>query len=220
MGLAFQDQVLALASGLLNGILVSVIGIALGIAIGVPMGALRHAGGPVGRWAVAIYVNGFRCTPVLVQIMLLFYALPDLGIRLSARETAWLALGLWGGAYQAETFRAGFAAVPPHEIRAARALGLPALRTFLDITLPLGIRNALPAAATTAITQFRTSSFMVVIGYQELTYAANRIVSETFQVAQVFGMAALMYLSVSALIGLFSRRLELWLRVGGGGRAR
>lgn len=214
MGLALQDQVTALLAGLLNGVIVSAGGIVLGLLIGVPAGALRHSGGLTARWLLAAYVNLFRCTPVLVQIVLLFYALPDLGIRLSAFQTAWLALGLWGGAYQTETFRAGYAAVPPHEIRAARALGLPALRTFLDITLPLGLRNALPAATATAITQFRTSSFMVVIGLPELTYAANRIVSETFQTAQVFGTAALLYLAVSALIGHASRRLERRLGVG------
>ena len=204
------DQAAALLMGLINSILISVLGIALGVVIGLLAGGAGFLGNGAVRRLVACYVNVFRCTPVLVQIFMLFYALPDLGLRLSAFDTGWLALGLWGGAYQAETFRAGFAAVPAGEIVAARALGLPALRTFLDVTLPLGVWNAWPAATTMAITQFRTSSFMVVIGYQELTYAANRIVSETFQVAQVFGTAAVMYLVVSACIGLLSARIEVW----------
>ncbi len=208
MGLTLEEQAWALLAGLLNSVLVSAIGIAAGAAAGVVLGTLRHFGGLPIRWLVAAYVNLFRCTPVLVQIFMLFYALPDIGIRLTAFQTAWIALGLWGGAYQAEIFRAGLASVPRHEVVSARALGLPAAWTFLDITLPLGLRNALPAAANMAITQFRTSSFMVVIGYQELAYAANRIVSETFQVFQVFGTAALMYLGVSAAISMASRRLE------------
>ncbi len=206
--MSLSDQVVYLLNGLAHSLLITVLGIALATVIGLLVGGLGFLGGRGGRFLAATYVNAFRCTPVLVQVFMLFYALPELGIRLSAFGTSWLALGLWGGAYQAETFRAGFGAVPRHEILAARALGLPARRTFLDITMPLGIRNAWPAATTTAITQFRTSSFMVVIGYQELTYAANRLVSETFQVVQVFGAAAVMYLAVSGLIALVSGRFE------------
>lgn len=213
-------QMVAMGYGLLNSLIISSIGIVLGLAIGVIFGALRYARIPVAHQMIGCYVNFFRCTPLLVQIFMLYFALPEVGIRLSAFTTSWLALGLWGGAYQTEVFRAGYAAVSKHDILAARALGMPAFQTFLDITLPIGLRSTIQAATTTAITQFRSSSFMIVVGYMELTYVANKIVSETFQVFEIFGVAALMYLMVCLLISMFSRALESASHVPGLGVAK
>jgi len=210
----------ALLEGLGRTLLISGIGIALGLALGMVMGAVRHARIPVLSQAIACYANVFRCTPLLVQVVMLYFALPDLGIKLTAFETSWLALGLWGAAYHTEIFRAGFGAVDPNEVLAARALGMSAPRAFLDITVPLGVRAAIPASTTMAITQFRSSSFMIAVGYQELTYVANRMVADTFQVFQVFGMAALAYLVVSNLIAMASRSLEKAVEVPGLGAVK
>jgi len=208
-------QLVAMGYGLLNSLIVSAIGIALGLLIGTIFGAIRYARIPIAHQIIGGYVHFFRCTPLLGQIFMLYFALPEIGIRLSPFVTSWLALGLWGGAYQAEVFRAGYAAVSKHDILAARALGMPGLQTFLDITLPIGLRSTIQAATTTAITQFRSSSFMIVVGYMELTYVANRIVSETFQVFEIFGIAALMYLMVCLLISTLSRALERTSHVPG-----
>lgn len=213
-------QLVAMGYGLLNSLLVSAIGIALGLTIGVIFGAVRYGRIPVLHQIIGGYVNFFRCTPLLVQIFMLYFALPEIGIRLSPFETSWLALGLWGGAYQVEVFRSGYSAVPKHDILAARALGMPAFQTFLDITLPIGLRGTIQASTTTAITQFRSSSFMIVVGYTELTYVANKIVSETFQVFEIFGIAALMYLVVCLLISTLSRVLERASYVPGLGVAK
>jgi len=220
MNETLSAQMLAMTHGLLNSLLVSAIGILLAVAIGVVFGAIRYARIPVVHWIIGGYVNFFRCTPLLVQIFMLYFALPEIGIRLSPFETSWLALGLWGGAYQTEVFRSGFAAVSKHDILAARALGMPAFQTFVDITLPIGLRSTIQAATTTAITQFRSSSFMIVVGYMELTYVANKIVSETFQVFEIFGIAALMYLAACLAISLLSRMLERASHVPGLGVAR
>ena len=202
------SQAVLLLEGLGRSLLVSSIGILIGIVLGMALGAMRHARIPVIGSVIGGYVNVFRCTPLLVQIVMLYFALPDLGISLSPFTTSWLALGLWGAAYHTEIFRAGYGSVSPNEVLAARALGMPAFQTFLDITLPLGWRAALPAATTMAITQFRSSSFMIAIGYQELTYVSNRMVSDTFEVFRVFGVAALAYLVVSNVISLASRWVE------------
>lgn len=210
-----QAELLAFAEGLWHSLLVSSIGMLLGMFIGITMGALRHARLLVISTLAAVYVNVFRCTPLLVQIFLLYFALPEIGIRLSPFQAAFLSLGLWGGAYQCEVMRAGFDAVPRQQILAARALGLPALRTFLTVVLPIGFRTSLPSATTTALTQFRSSSFMIVISYTELTYVANRLASDTFEVFRIFGTASLIYLGVSFLISSASRQLESYLRVPG-----
>jgi His/Glu/Gln/Arg/opine family amino acid ABC transporter permease subunit len=211
----FGEELLELLNGLGNSLTISGIGIVLAMVIGCVGGALRHAGIPVVSAVLGAYVNFFRCTPLIVQIFFLYSALPQIGIRLSPFEAGWIALALWGGAYQTETFRAGFGSVPPNEILAARALGMGPVRAFLDITLPLGVRTSIPSLTTTAIAQFRSSAFMIAIGYVELTAAATSIANETFDVFKIFGTAALMYLIVCTLISYGSRLAERRLAVPG-----
>lgn len=215
MNFAFASEAAALLAGLGRTLLISAIGIVLGVALGMVLGAVRHARVPVISQLIAVYANVLRCTPLLVQVVMLYFALPELGLRLSAFDTAWLALGLWGSAYHTEIFRAAYGAVNPQEVLAARALGMPATRSFLDVTVPLGLRIAIPSATTMAITQFRSSSFMIAVGYQELTYVANRLVADSFKVFEIFGIAALTYLVISNLMAIASRRLEKWVAVPG-----
>ena len=215
MSTTFVSELLVLLDGLGRTLLISAIGIAMGIALGMLMGAARHARIPVLSQAIACYANLLRCTPLLVQVVMLYFALPDLGIKLTPFDTSWLALGLWGAAYHTEIFRAGYGSVNPNEVVAARALGMSAPRAFLDVTLPLGMRASIPAATTMAITQFRSSSFMIAVGYQELTYVANRMVADTFKVFEIFGIAALAYLVVSNIIAIASRKLERAVAVPG-----
>jgi polar amino acid transport system permease protein len=220
MQATFVVDLLVLLGGLGRTLLISAIGITMGILLGMLLGAARHARIPVLSQCIACYANLFRCTPLLVQVVMLYFALPDIGIKLTPFETSWLALGLWGAAYHAEIFRAGYGAVNPNEVVAARALGMSASRAFLDVTLPLGVRASIPAATTMAITQFRSSSFMIAVGYQELTYVANRMVADTFKVFEIFGIAALAYLVVSNIIAVASRRLEHMVAVPGLGAVK
>jgi len=220
MSTTILNELLVLLGGLGRTLLISGVGISMGIVLGMLMGAARHARIPVLSQLVAWYANLFRCTPLLVQVVMLYFALPDLGIKLTPFDTSWLALGLWGAAYHTEIFRAGYGSVNPNEVFAARALGMSAPRAFLDVTLPLGVRASIPAATTMAITQFRSSSFMIAVGYQELTYVANRMVADTFKVFEVFGIAALAYLVVSNIIAIASRRLERAVAVPGLGAVK
>lgn len=205
--------------GLFNSLLISAAGFLLALAIGIAGGTLRYARTPVAHLVVACYVNVFRCTPLIVQIFMIFFALPEIGLRLSPFATGVVALGLWGGAYLTEDIRAGLSAVSTKDILAARALGMSAAMAFVDITLPLGLRNALPSATTTALNVFRSSSFMIVVSYGELTFTANRIASETFDIFGVFSMAALLYLVSSILLSYVSQGIERATHVPGFGRA-
>src|SRR6187397_3608469 len=101
-----------LFQGFVNTIKVSAIAIAGSFAIGLVLGAARAYRVPVVSQFTAVYVEVIRCTPILVQIFLLFYALPQLGILLNQFTTAWVAVTIWGGAFHSENFRAGFFAVP------------------------------------------------------------------------------------------------------------
>ena len=104
----------------------------------------------------AIYVEVIRNTPILVQIFFLYYGLPVLGIQLELFTVAWLSITIWGGAFMTENFRAGFEAVPARLREAGYALGFTPLKAFLNVTLPIGGRIALPSTINTAFRFSRT----------------------------------------------------------------
>ena len=140
MNPSYYDEGLKLLVGLGRTLVISTLGIALGLALGIALAALRQVGVRLLDVLISAYVNLFRCTPLLVQIVMLYYAMPEVGIRLTAFETSWLALGVWGGAYHTEIFRAAFGSVSASEVMAARALGMSRLQAFCDVSLPLGLR--------------------------------------------------------------------------------
>ena len=124
---------------------VSAVAIAGSFLIGAVLGAARAHRVPIVSPIAAVYVEVIRNTPILVQIFMIFFALPQLGIRLDAFTVAWLSVTIWGGAFNTENFRAGFEAVPHRYREAASALGFGRLGTFLNVTLPIGGRISLPS---------------------------------------------------------------------------
>ena len=161
----------------------------------------------------AIYVEVIRNTPILVQIFMLFFALPQFGIRLDAFTVAWLAVTIWGGAFNTENFRAGFEAVPARYREAGAALGFSGISTFVNITLPIGGRIALPSSINTYISVVKNTSLLFVISYPELTTVALQINALTLQTIETFSVLAVTYLvivwSLSALIRLLESHLAL-----------
>ena len=126
----------ALVAGLGRTLWVSAIAILGALVIGVVLGAARAHRIPVVSQLAAIYVEVIRNTPILVQIFFIFFGLPQLGIRLDAFTVAWLAIMVWGGAFNVENFRAGFEAVPFRYREAGYALGFGRFATFANVTLP------------------------------------------------------------------------------------
>src|SRR5919199_2592680 len=170
--------------GLWKTLEVSLIGIAGSLAVGLVLGAARAHRIPVISQLAAVYVEVIRNTPILVQIVFLGFGLPEFPghpIRLDAFTTAWIALTVWGGAFNTENFRAGFEAVPARYREAARALGFGRLATFFNVTLPIGGRIALPSSINTYISVLKNTSLMTAIGYPELTNVARSIAAVTFR---------------------------------------
>lgn len=202
-----------LLDALVNTLKVSLIAIAGSAAIGVVLGAARAHRVPVVSQAAAVYVEIIRNTPILVQIFMLFFALPQLGIRLDAFTTAWLAVMIWGGAFNTENFRAGFEAVPYRYREAAYALGFGGFATFLNVTLPIGGRISLPSSINTYISVVKNTSLMYVIGYAELTTTAINIANLTLETLEALTVLAIVYLtlvwSLSAAIRLLESRLAI-----------
>jgi His/Glu/Gln/Arg/opine family amino acid ABC transporter permease subunit len=194
-------------------LLVSAIAIAGAFVIGLMLGAARAARVPVVSQLAAVYVEIIRNTPILVQIFFLYFGLPQIGIRLEAFTVAWLAVTIWGGAFNTENFRAGFEAVPERYREAGLALGFSRLATFANVTLPIGGRIALPSSINTYISVVKNTSLMYVIAYPELTKTALDIQALTLQTIETFTVLAVAYLtivwSMSALIRVLERRLAL-----------
>jgi His/Glu/Gln/Arg/opine family amino acid ABC transporter permease subunit len=202
-----------LKEGLVNTLKVSAIAVAGAFVIGLVLGAARAHRIPVVSQLAAVYVEVIRNTPILVQIFMLFYALPQLGIRLEAFTVAWLAVMIWGGAFNTENFRAGFEAVPTRYREAGLALGFRRVSTFLNITLPIGGRIALPSSINTYISVVKNTSLMYVIAYPELTTVALQINALTLETVETFTVLAVTYLtivwSLSAAIRLLESHLAL-----------
>jgi len=203
----------ALLEGLENTLKVAAIGVAGAFVVGLVLGAARAHRVPVVSQLAAVYVEVIRNTPILVQIFMLFYGLPRLGIRLEGFTVAWLSIMVWGGAFNTENFRAGFEAVPARFREAGYALGFGRLSTFLNVTLPIGGRIALPSSINTYISVFKNTSLMVAIGFGELTNVANNIQATTFRVFEMFLVLGIVYLTLvwtlSALIRMLEQRLAL-----------
>ena len=199
--------------GFKNTIKAAAIGIAGSFAIGLVLGAVRAHRIPVLSQLAAVYVEVIRNTPILVQIFLLYYGAPELGVHFETFTVAWLAITIWGGAFNTENFRAGFEAVPERFREAGYALGFTPLKTFLNVTLPIGGRIALPSSINTYISVLKNTSLMLVIGYPELTSVANNIQAITFRTFEMFAILAAAYLvivwTLSALIRLLEARLAL-----------
>ena len=204
------DELLA---GLKRTLWVSAIAIAGAFAIGLVLGAARAHRVPVVSQLAAVYVEVIRNTPILVQIFFLFYGLPQVGIRLEAFTVAWLSVMIWGGAFNTENFRAGFEAVPARLREAGFALGFGGIGTFLNVTLPIGGRIALPSSINTYISVVKNTSLMYVISYPELTTTVLQIQALTLETVEAFTVLALTYLiivwTMSAAIRLLESHLAL-----------
>jgi ABC-type amino acid transport system permease subunit len=155
-----------------------------------------------------------RNTPILVQIFFLYFALPEWpGIRLDVFTVAWLSVMLWGGAFNTENFRAGFEAVPYRLREGALALGFSRLATFLNVTLPIGGRIALPSSINTYIAVVKNTALLYVIAYEEFytsAYQVNALELATWETITVLGVVYLTLVwSLSALIRFAEGRLAL-----------
>jgi polar amino acid transport system permease protein len=202
-----------LLDGLVNTLKVSAIAMAGAFVIGVLLGAARAFRIPVVSQLAAVYVEVIRNTPILVQIFMVYFALPQVGIRLDAFTAAWVAVTIWGGAFNTENFRAGFEAVPQRYREAGLALGFSPFATFLNVTLPIGGRISLPSSINTYISVVKNTSLMYVIGYPELTTTAINIANLTLETLEALTVLGIVYLtlvwSLSAAIRLLEARLAL-----------
>ncbi|MBI5258385.1 MAG: amino acid ABC transporter permease [Burkholderiales bacterium] len=162
------------------------------------------------RWLAGGYIWVMRGTPLLVQVLFAYFALPQLvpALNLSEFSAACLALSFNVGAYNAEAIRAGLLAVPRGQMEAARALGLSRWHTFVDVTFAQAIKIALPPLVNNGVALLKDSSLAYTIGVVELTTIGNRIQAATFQATPTLVTTALIYLLLTTLLTLMSDAVE------------
>ncbi|HSW08694.1 amino acid ABC transporter permease [Aquabacterium sp.] len=172
------------------------------------------------RWLAGGYIWVMRGTPLLVQVLFAYFALPQLvpALNMSEFSAACVALSFNVGAYNAEAIRAGLLAVPRGQVEAARALGLNRWHTFIDISFPQAIKIALPPLVNNLVALLKDSSLAYTIGVVELTTIGNRIQAATFQATPTLVTTALIYLLLTTLLTLMSdaieRRFDVEQRLG------
>lgn len=197
-----------LLGGLALGLGLAACSIAIGALIGLACALAATGRSAALKRAVAAYVAVVRNTPLLVIVLIAYFALPDLGIRLGKEESFIASLSLYAGAYLTEVFRASLLGIPAGLIDAGRAIGLSPAKLDLLIRLPLMLRSALPALGSTFISLFKDTSIAAAIAVPELTFQARRINVDSFRVVEAWLAASLLYLATCMLLAAGLRRLE------------
>jgi polar amino acid transport system permease protein len=179
------------------------------------LGALgRLSANPLPNAMASFYVSFFRGTPLLLQILFIYLALPQAGIVIPELPTGILALGMNYGAYMTEIFRAGIQAVPHGQVEAAQSLGMSSRTTFLRIVVPQAFRIVTPAIGNDFVAMLKDSSLVSVIAVQELLWRAQAAGRPTLQSMQTLLIAALVYWIMTIVFSLFQGRLERRMATG------
>ncbi len=190
---------------------------AVGLAIGFMLGlllALARCYGP--KWLQQLagaYIAVFRGTPLLVQLFIIYYGLPELGVTFSQNVAAYLALGLNSAAYQAEYLRGSINAIGAAQMQAGRSIGLSKWQTIGDVILPQALRLALPSWSNEPISLLKTTAIVFLIAVQDLMAEGKRAATATFDFVGVYLAVAVVYLvmvfALDALLKFVERKTKI-----------
>lgn len=165
-----------------------------GLAVAILCAGARQAGPRLLKVIVTAYVEVIRNTPLLVQLFIIYFSLPAIGLRLDAAEAALLGLSINFGGYATEIIRSGVEAVPRGQIEAGRALGLSRVRIFRHVVLFQALATAYPALASQFVLLLLGSSIVSAISAEELTAVTNTLQSTTFRAFEFYFVATGLYL--------------------------
>jgi polar amino acid transport system permease protein len=212
-GLQFRD-VFAAWEAFLDGVIVTLVlscsAMIGGLAIGVACAAARVYGPASLSRVVATYVEVIRNTPLLVQLFLIFFGLPSLGVRLDGMAAAIIALVINLGAYTTEIVRAGLEAVPRSQVEAGASLGLSGFQVFRYVVLFPALKAMVPAPASQFVLLLLATSIVSQISVPELFHAASIVQSRTFRDFEVYTVIGVLYLALALLFrGVFAVLYQL-----------
>jgi polar amino acid transport system permease protein len=197
-----------LLSGLLNTIWIWLAGSAIALVVGCILGIALTFGRRGLRVLVRCYVEFFRGTPLLAQLFLLYYGGPGVGVTLSAVSAGLIGLGLYGGAYFAELFRAGFASVPAGQVEAAKSFGYSARDTLRHIILPQALILMVPPSINLLVILLKDTSILSIITIQELTFQVTGMTLETFAFVEPYLVLAVAYWVLTEFTAQLGRAAE------------
>ena len=187
------------------------LGVLLAMGSGLVLAVLRHAGKRFLNPFIVVYIDIVRAVPIIVTLMLIYYTLPFVGIRLPAFWAAILAMSLNGGAYYSEIFRAGIEAVSKGQGEAARSLGLTYLQTMRHVTLPQAMRIVLPPLTTNTLELIKASAVASTVALPDLLRQALQSQSTTLNATPLVGALVLyliLLLPLVQLVTFFERRMK------------
>ena len=177
--------------------------VAIGFFIGLFVGIARISQFKILRIMAAVYADCIRGTPLLVQIFLIYFALPmAIGQRVEPFIAAVAACGINSGAYVSEIFRAGIQAIDVGQMEAGRSLGLTWWQTMRFIILPQAFKNILPPLGNEFIAMLKDSSLVSVIGFEELTRRGQLIIAQTYGSFEIWMTVAVLYLIMTMALSL------------------
>lgn len=183
--------------------------VAIGFFIGLFVGIARISQFKILRIMAAVYADCIRGTPLLVQIFLIYFALPmAIGQRVEPFIAAVAACGINSGAYVSEIFRAGMQAIDVGQMEAGRSLGLTWWQTMRFIILPQAFKNILPPLGNEFIAMLKDSSLVSVIGFEELTRRGQLIIAQTYGSFEIWMTVAVLYLIMTMAISRIVAFLE------------
>jgi polar amino acid transport system permease protein len=187
-----------------------VIGLTLGLTLGI-MRLSRHA---ALRWPATFYIELFRSTPVLVQLVWIYYALPVLsGVQMGNVASLLVGLGLHSGAYFAEIFRAGILSVDRGQMDAAKAIGMRYFQAMRRIILPPAVRRMIPPFINEFATLMKLTTLGTVLAVAELLHESENLINNTYRPLEVYSVLAVAFACIIFPIIYLSQRLERMLKV-------
>jgi glutamine transport system permease protein len=211
---AFVSALPELLQGLQLTILIALAGLAGGIVLGVLTGVALTYGGWLAVIPAQAYVALIRGTPIVVQVMFIYFALPILmNIRISATSAAIITLIVNSGAYNAEIVRGALDSVPSGLREAGLAMGLKFRTVLAHVIAPLAVRRALPAMGNQFVSVVKDTSIFLVIGVGELTRRGQEIMASNFRAVEIWTAVALIYLVVITLLAYSLRFVERGARL-------
>lgn len=199
--------------GLLVTVELTIAANAIGLTLGFVLALLVMSRWRAIRLPVTLFIEFFRCTPAIIQIVWFFYCVPMLfNVFLGSVTMGVLALGLNLAAFNAEAYRAAIQAVPREQLDAGVALGLTPFQRILYIVLPAAVRNSIPVLLTNGIGIFQQSALVAIVAVQDLMYQGKTLATQTYRPIETFTIVALVYFAVSfpvsQVVGYLERRRE------------
>jgi polar amino acid transport system permease protein len=207
----------ALNEGVLMSLKLIVPAAVLGLALGVVVGSLRAYGGRFLSPLANGYAALFRGTPLVIQLFILYFGLPNIGIYFQPYTAAVLGFILCSAAYHSEYIRGGLLSIKRGQVLAAQALGFSTFTTLVWIIIPQAFRRALPGCGNEIVYLIKYSSLAYVVTCFELTGQAKIVASETFRFSEVFMVVGVYYLTLVTVASWGLRRLEKRLEIPGFG---